>query len=108
MSRLAGSKRRWVGGEVTAAFPELTWSQPGDLATGSQLFAYVKGRGLWGGREGGSHRLGILRIVLLTLVPIPPISFGDREGASLSVQAGRWLWESQNCFLKEGRGWALQ
>lgn len=43
MSRLAGSKRRWVGGEVTAAFPWLTWSQTGDLATGSQLCASVKG-----------------------------------------------------------------
>lgn len=50
MSRPAGSKRRWVGGEVTAAFPWLTWSQTGELATGSPLCAYVKG---W-----GSHRLG--------------------------------------------------
>lgn len=45
MSRLAGSKRRWVGGEVTAAFPWLTWSQTGELAIGFQLCAYVKGRG---------------------------------------------------------------
>lgn len=42
MSRLAGSKRRWVGGEVTAAFPWLTWSQTEKLAIGSQLCAYAK------------------------------------------------------------------
>lgn len=87
---------------MTAAFPELTWSQPGDLATGSQLFAYVKGRG-WGGREAVTG-WAFLRVVLLTLVPIPPISFRDRGGASLSVQVGKWLWESQDCFLEEGRG----
>lgn len=43
MGRLAGSKKSWVGGEVTAAFPWLTWSQTGDLATGSQLYASAKG-----------------------------------------------------------------
>lgn len=43
MSRLAGSKRRWEGGEVTAAFSWLSWSQTGNLANGSQLCASVKG-----------------------------------------------------------------
>lgn len=39
-SGLAGSRRRWVGGEMTAAFPWLTWSLTEDLATESQFCVY--------------------------------------------------------------------
>lgn len=37
-----------------------------------------------------------------------PRSLRGRGGATLSVWAGRQLWESQSRFLKEGRGRALR
>lgn len=59
-----------MGGEVTAAFPELTWSQPGDLATGFQLFSYVKGWGRGGG--GRQSQAGHFEGCLADLGAYPP------------------------------------
>lgn len=55
---------------MTAAFPELTWSQPGDLATGSQLFSYVKGWGRGGG--GRQSQAGHFEGCLADLGAYPP------------------------------------